>query len=122
MSPFQFSSTVAISELGQLKVYTSPEGYPTLSTIEAQKGGGGGGGWLSLLTQLSFILCGRLLPKDPTLSLLYTILDIAHLCEFREDFSGGAAIPRGVYLQLKLTPSTYDVLLFLFVLKRKKMI
>ena len=44
VSPFQFSSTVAISELGQLKVYTSPEGYPTLSTIEAQKGGGGGGG------------------------------------------------------------------------------
>ena len=27
------------------------------------------------------ILCGKLLPKDPTLSLLYTILDIAHLCE-----------------------------------------
>ena len=40
MSPFQLSSTVAISELGQLKVDTSPGGYPTLSTIEAQRGGG----------------------------------------------------------------------------------
>ena len=66
MSPFQLSSTVEISELAQLKVYTSPEGYPTLSTIAAQKGGGGVG----FLTQRSFILCGKLLPKDPTLSLL----------------------------------------------------